>query len=84
MMNNIDQKLKSIIIQNSRKVISESDIDDNSNLTTDFGFDSVNVVQMIVDLETEFDISMDDEDIDLDVLTKYKPLKGLILKKIGI
>lgn len=82
-MNDLDAKLKEIIIKNSRKEICENDISNDSDLATNFGFDSVQIIEMIVDLETQFDITIDDEDIELDVLTKYGPLKQLISKKIN-
>lgn len=82
-MNDIGLRLKKIIMKNSRKEISESDITDNSSLTADFGFDSVQMIEMIIDIESEFDITIEDEDIELDVLTKYGLLKGLISKKVN-
>lgn len=85
-MIDFDTRLKKIIMKNSRKENFKNDIIDineDSSLTSDFGFDSVQIIEMIVDLEAEFNTTIDDEDIDLEVLTKYGTLKELILKKIN-
>ena len=48
----------------------------------DFGFDSIQIVQTMIDLESEFNILIDDEDI-VNILTCYKPLTDLIIKKLN-
>lgn len=83
-MNSVEYTLKNIIINNSKKEISENEIDKNSNLIVDFGFDSIQIITMIVDIEEEFDILIEDEDIKIDILTNYGLLKELLLKKIKL
>jgi acyl carrier protein len=81
-MGDLEIKLKNIIIKNSRRKICENEITDSSNLITDFGFDSVLMIELIIELEKEFDITiLDDEDFEIDIITKYIPLKELILRK---
>jgi len=82
-MSEIEVRLKKVIVKNSRKEILDNEIADNSSLTADFGVDSLQMIEMIVDIESEFDITIDDEDTEMDVLTKYGPLKELIIKKIS-
>lgn len=83
-MINLESRLKAIIIKNSLKVISEGDINETSNLTNDFEYDSVKIIELIVDLEAEFNISIEDEDMDINILTNYELLKNLLLMKLQL
>lgn len=83
-MNEISKNLKRIIINHSRKEIQDYEINEYTNLINDLGYDSVRIIEMILDIEEQFNITIDDEDIDVDALTKYEPLKTLILRKINI
>lgn len=82
-MNEVTLILKKIIIENSLREITEDDILDNSSLVEDFGFDSFKMIELIVDIETEFNILIEDEDMDIDILTRYGSLRDLIFKKLG-
>lgn len=78
----IETKLKRIIIKNSKKQVSEDEINDRTNLINDFGYDSVQMIDFIVDVESEYNIRIDDEDLDLGVLTQYNTLKDFINRKM--
>ena len=56
-------------------------ITDETNLIDDLSFDSVLVVSMIVEIESEFGIVLDDEDLELDTLTNFGPLEKMIRSK---
>lgn len=83
MKNDIDTKLKKIIIKHSKKEITKEDINNISNLVIDFSFDSVMLMTLVIEIESEFGIHIDDEDLDLGILIKYDTLKNLLLKIIG-
>ena len=57
-------------------------ITDETNLLEDLSFDSVLVVSMIVEIESEFGIVLDDEDLELDILTNIGPLEKMISSKV--
>lgn len=78
-----ENKLKDIIIKVSRNQIAENDIYDNTNLINEFGFNSVQVIEMIVEIEINFNIELDDEDMNVEILTNYSRLKDLIIRKIN-
>jgi acyl carrier protein len=80
-MNNVDTRLKNIIINNSKKVIDLSEICTNTNIVDAFGFDSMLLIQMIVDIESEFGIIIEDEDMEMDKLSSYGFLYNLINNK---
>lgn len=74
-------KLKDIIIKIVDADLQASDINEEMDLM-DIGFDSVKVIELIVELETEFDIEFYDEDLDIDNLIIFMKLKELVQSKI--
>lgn len=83
-MNDLQEKLMQIISVCSNMEINKDQITDETNLITDFQFDSVKIIEMIVQLEREFNIEIEDVDLDIAVLTKYRLLERLIQKKVNI
>ena len=54
-MTQVDQKLKSLIMESSYMNLTQEDIRDSSDLIADFGFDSVSIMKFIVDVENTFE-----------------------------
>lgn len=52
----------------------------NTNLMTEFGLDSLLRVQFIIELEEVFDIEVDMEDMDLEIFSNVCLLKNIICK----
>ena len=52
----------------------------NTNLMTEFGLDSLLRVQFIIELEEVFDIEVDMEDLDLEIFSNVCLLKNTICK----
>ena len=52
----------------------------NTNLMTEFGLDSLLRVQFIIELEEVFDIEVDMEDMDLEIFSNVCSLKNTIYK----
>lgn len=83
-MLNIENELKKIICKITKKSINDLDeINEETDLVMDLNFDSIEMVQLIVDLEVNFGIEIDMEDIEVEVLSKYKLLKDLIISKVN-
>ena len=57
---NILDELKSLIATNLG--VSENDVDETSNLAEDLGADSLDAVELIMEIEDHFNISIDEED----------------------
>lgn len=51
-------------------------------MNLDFGFNSIDFVELIVEIETTFDLEFDDEDMDIDKLVVFGPLVELIESKM--
>jgi acyl carrier protein len=77
-----EKKLKDIIISNSNKPITYDEIKDESDFIEDFGFDSLSLIEFIVQIEEEFKINLEDSDLLVDTIGRYKPLKELLCKLI--
>lgn len=78
---NIQEKLMEIIAEVATREIDISKINDETILTSDLGFDSVQIIQLIVELESQFEIEIEDEDLDIAKLTVYKNLYEMINEK---
>ena len=59
-MENLENKVKEIIID--KLGIEESEITDSASFTNDLGADSLDTVELIMEFEKEFNISIPDED----------------------
>ena len=59
-MAEIDAKVKAIIVD--KLGVEESQVTNEANFQTDLGADSLNTVEMIMEFEKDFGISIPDED----------------------
>ena len=59
-MENLENKIKEIIID--KLGIEESEITDSASFTNDLGSDSLDTVELIMEFEKEFNVSIPDED----------------------
>ena len=59
-MENIENKIKEIIID--KLGIEESEITESASFTNDLGADSLDTVELIMEFEKEFNVSIPDED----------------------
>ena len=57
---NISDKVKAVIAEKLSKDISE--VKDNASFINDLGADSLDTVELIMELEKEFEITISDED----------------------
>jgi len=58
-MENLENKIKEIIVD--KLGIEESEITDSASFTNDLGADSLDTVELIMEFEKEFNISIPDE-----------------------
>lgn len=60
MSQDVESKVKSIIVD--KLGVDESEVTAEANFTNDLGADSLDTVELIMEFEKEFDISIPDED----------------------
>ena len=61
-MHDIEKRVKKIIQE--QLGLSDKNINNGANLTEDLGADSLDIVELIMALEEEFDMEIPDEDAD--------------------
>jgi acyl carrier protein len=59
-MSDLSAKVKSIIVE--KLGVDESDITNDASFTNDLGADSLDTVELIMEFEKEFDVTIPDED----------------------
>ena len=77
----IEERIKKLIREADENVDVER-LDEKTNLIDDYGFDSVNLVQLVVSIEDEFGIECEDDDLEMDKTSKYRELIKIIEKKL--
>lgn len=60
MSQDVESKVQSIIVD--KLGVDESEVTRDANFTNDLGADSLDTVELIMEFEKEFDISIPDED----------------------
>ena len=60
MANDLEGKVKAIIVE--KLGVDEADITPEASFTNDLGADSLDTVELIMEFEKEFDITIPDED----------------------
>jgi acyl carrier protein len=60
MSQDVESKVKAIIVD--KLGVDESEVTAEANFTNDLGADSLDTVELIMEFEKEFDISIPDED----------------------
>jgi len=81
---NIDIELRKLILKNSRLKISESNIVDKSDLINDFGYDSVSLIELIVNIEKAFGIEFNYDMLSVDILANFKSLRDYVKTALKI
>ena len=80
-MDIIKKKLIDIVQQSVSEIYSDVEVTENSHLVNDLGFDSITLMQMIIEIEEAFNIKMDDAQYENIIETKRLIL--YVKQKIG-
>lgn len=83
MIDTVDERLRGLIIKHSVVSIACRDIKDDTDLINDLGFDSVQIMRFLAEIENEFGIEIEDEYLSLEILGKFKSLKEAIETRIS-
>ena len=60
------------------------DIVDDTNLMIDLSYSSINLIELIVEIEGEFDIEIPNEDLNIERLSNFKELLNIVKDAVGI
>ena len=83
MNNSIILRLDQIIIRLSNGTLEPSELNDTTDLIVDAGFDSLSLVECIVEIEREFDFIFDDDYMEMEKLQSYSTIKNYVLSKVS-
>ena len=79
----IINQLKEILVNKLDVNLTYEDIDENASLYEDgLGLDSIAIVELIVLIEKEFAVSIEDEELNVDLFKSLNTLSGFIRQKI--
>lgn len=78
----IERILKNMIIDIGKTEKKVNEITGESSLTIDFGYDSIKLVELIVEIENEFCIELEDEDLNIENISVYRCLLDMVTDKI--
>jgi len=78
----VQDKVKSIIIEHLDLDISPQNLTQTENFLEEFGINSVDALELLLKIENEFDIEIDDDDLNAELLKSIKTLSDYITTKL--
>lgn len=79
----IAEKLMTILKENTVMIIEDENVKEDTDLIEELGFDSLSIIRFITDVEREFNIEFDFEELISEVIGKYGTLLEVIEKKLN-
>jgi len=76
----LEKELIKIITDGTQMQISEEDITTQSDLIADFGYDSISIIQLVVEIEKKLGVSIDNDYLLIDVISNYGRLLECVQK----
>ncbi len=80
---NIEMTLKEMVVSLSPQDITVESVSDSVDLIKDFGFSSITLVQLVVDIEKEFNIEFDDAMLGFESLVNFNNLIEYVKEKVS-
>ena len=78
----IESKLQELIVSSGEDVDFKK-INEDTDLVRDFNFDSINLIQLVVNIEKTFNIEINDEDLAIEKISQYKGLVMMLEDKLS-
>jgi acyl carrier protein len=78
----MENKLKELIKEISDNRLNKEDINDDTNLLEDIGLDSIQIMNLVVEIEAQFEIEIGDDDLIMDKLAVFGNLKTLVINSV--
>ncbi len=80
---NIKEKIKTIISNEVLVGVGVDDIADDASLISDLGMDSIQVLALITGLESEFQLVLEEEDLDMEKLSSVNQIADFVTHKLA-
>ncbi|MNO17093.1 acyl carrier protein [compost metagenome] len=81
-MNEIVEKIKNIIIEHSESGLTAKDINEETNIA-EIGLDSIAFIKVIVQIEEQFNISVDDDYLTMNSVPTVKSFVDIVLQELN-
>ena len=81
--NNLKNRIRKILIESLELNLKEDEIEEGIKLDELFGFDSLATIEFVIGLEREFEITIEPEYIDVDIINDLDRLSVYIEKLVG-
>lgn len=81
----LEKKVYELILQIAiNSGLEVGTLSDEINISSDLGFDSVALIELIVEIENEFDVELDEDDMDVNNLVVVGNLISMIDERISL
>ncbi|MBV1911520.1 MAG: hypothetical protein KUG78_19670 [Kangiellaceae bacterium] len=77
------ERIKGLIVEKVLVGVDPNDIKNDSELVSELGLDSIQIIGLIGGLEEEFDIVLEDDDLDFELFSTIDSLAKLVDAKLG-
>lgn len=74
----MNRELVDLICNMSTNFVEPSEVNEDTDLIDDLGFDSIGLVELSVELESKFGVCIDDDELDIDNLRKISFLNSKV------
>ena len=79
----LKEQIKEMIVERLFLPVDPGEISDDENLMESYEIDSVNLFEIVVGLEEQFDISFEDDDFSVDLFATIDSLADYVEQKRG-
>jgi acyl carrier protein len=76
-------QIKEMIVERLFLNVAPGDIPDDADLMEAYGIDSVNLFEIVVGLEEQFEITMEDDDFNVETFSNVNNIAGFVAGKVG-
>lgn len=79
-MKRVEEKLRSLLAEvapNSREIV----VTEQTNLIDDLGFDSIMMMEFVVEIEENFDVVIDGDDLKVEIISNFGSLINLVFER---
>jgi acyl carrier protein len=80
-MDTIKKSLISLL-QKNPKAATKTRFEDNTHLVEDLGFDSLDIVTLVISIESEFNISFDIDELEFESVIHFGKLLEIVQSKV--
>jgi len=79
----VEKKIKRMIKEKLSLNLELEQIPSNENVVERFNLNSIDVLELLIGIETEFNIEIEDEDLNAELVESLSNLANYVMKKIN-